>query len=139
MALFGNKSNQEKATPAGSKSPNHFAEGTVIRGEIKSNSDIRIEGQVFGSIHAEAKVVIGSSGRVEGDIICESADISGKIIGKMDVKNLLFLKATAYVEGDIRVARLVVESGARFNGNCSMAGKELKHEQKPATLRKEAV
>jgi cytoskeletal protein CcmA (bactofilin family) len=81
----------------------------------------------------------GASGKIDGEISCENADISGKVIGKLDVKNMLFLKASAYVEGDIKVGKLVVESGARFNGNCQMAGKEIRHEQKSTSLRKEAV
>lgn len=93
---------------------------TVIEGSIVAEGDIRIDGHVKGSLRSKSKVVVGSTGTIDGDITCENADISGKVIGKIAVKELLSLKSTALVEGDISTSKLVVEADAKFNGNCRM-------------------
>lgn len=112
--------NNEKNKPVAGKTLNLFAEGTTLKGDIKTINDIRIDGTVEGMVYSESKVVIGPTGKVTGDIMCQSADISGKVTGMVSVKELLFLKNTGVIVGDIATNKLVVESGAIFNGNCSM-------------------
>lgn len=94
--------------------------GTVINGDITSGGDIRIDGTVKGTVISKAKVVIGASSVIDGDIEAQNADISGKVNGKLTVSETLYLKPTAYINGDIMVNKLVVESGAEFNGKCNM-------------------
>jgi cytoskeletal protein CcmA (bactofilin family) len=108
---------------------NIIGAGTVIEGEIKSNGDVRIDGTIRGSVTSKAKVVIGATGVVEGDVFCQSADISGAIKGKTTVSEMLFLKSNARINGDIHTGKLVVEVGASFTGNCSMGSviKDMKH------------
>jgi len=105
---------------------NLIGAGTSIEGEITSDGDIRIDGKVKGTVNSKAKIVIGNTGVVEGDLICDNADVSGKVFGKLQVEDLLFLKATGYLEGDIITGKLVVESGSRFSGSCRMGVKEIK-------------
>lgn len=116
--MFGK--NTEKTANTAGKTLNLFSEGTVIKGDIKTSNDIRIDGIIEGLIYSDAKVVIGPSGKVIGDIMCQNADVSGKVSGMVSVKELLFLKNTAEVDGDIDTNKLVVEAGAKFNGTCSM-------------------
>jgi len=99
---------------------NIIGAGTVIEGEIKSNGDIRIDGTIRGSVTSKAKVVVGTTGTVEGDVYCQNADISGVVKGKTTVMEMLFLKSPARINGDIQTGKLVVEVGASFTGNCSM-------------------
>ncbi len=94
--------------------------GTVIKGEIDSKGDIRIDGKVIGQMRSEGKIVIVNSGVVEGDIYCVNADFSGKVNGKADVKELLTLKASSVFLGDIITNKLAIEPGAKFSGTCSM-------------------
>ena len=118
-----------------STSVNIIGHGTVIEGEVSSNGDIRIDGTVKGSVTTKAKLVIGSSGNVEGDVFCQNADISGAIKGKATVGEMLFLKANGRINGDINTGKLVVEVGASFTGNCNMGPsiKEIKqHGERPA-------
>ncbi|MBA3649381.1 MAG: polymer-forming cytoskeletal protein [Chitinophagales bacterium] len=125
-----------------SSTVNIIGPGTQIVGEINSESDIRIEGKIKGTIHSKAKVTIGTSGVVDGDILCDSADMSGKIFGKLEVSDMLFLKSTAYLEGDITTGKLIVEAGARFTGSCRMGVKEIKPSEKPSQnqiQKKEAI
>lgn len=109
----------------GNSAINIIGAGTVIEGEIKSNGDVRIDGTIKGSVTSKAKVVIGSTGQVEGDVLCQNADISGSVKGKTTVSEMLFLKGQAKINGDIQTGKLVVEVGASFTGNCSM-GPEIK-------------
>jgi len=94
--------------------------GTTIKGDISSNSDLRIDGTVIGNINSSAKIVIGSSGVVEGDIFGNNADIVGKTSGTVKVKELLQLRGECVVNGNIYAGKLQVEPSATFNGQCHM-------------------
>ena len=114
-----NKSGQPKGNEA-SGSINLIGQGTTIEGEIKSQGDIRIDGTIIGSVFSKSKVVVGATGQVQGDITCQNADISGLVKGKTTVMEMMFLKSTGRVNGDISTGKLVVEVGASFTGNCNM-------------------
>jgi cytoskeletal protein CcmA (bactofilin family) len=107
---------------------NRIVEGTSIEGDIRSDSNIRIDGRLKGTIHIKGRLVIGASGIIEGEIICENADIEGVFVGKISVNQLLSLKSTAKLTGDIITSKLAIEPGAMFSGACSMGGmiKDLK-------------
>ena len=134
--MFNNttKENNPKAGKngtLGSSSVNLIGTGTFIEGEIKSEGDIRIDGKINGTITSQAKVVVGSTGQINGDMVCQNADISGKITGKLVVGEFLFLKSSAVIEGDITTNKLVVEAGAKFNGSCQMgAARKSQNEEK---------
>ena len=94
--------------------------GTVIKGEINSPYDIRIDGTFEGKIVCKGRVVAGEKAVIKGDIVCENVDFWGKLEGCLYVKDTLTLKDTCTVTGDLHIKRLVVELGARFNGACKM-------------------
>ena len=100
--------------------PNRIEKSTKIKGDISSNADFRIDGTLEGSIVTSGKVVIGKAGYINGSVSCTYADVEGKFNGKIDVKESLSLKATSVVEGDVVIGKLIVESGATLNANCSM-------------------
>ena len=102
---------------------------TVIEGDIKSSGDIRVDGILKGSVKTEGKVVLGPEGKIEGDVICQDADISGTINAKITVSKLLSLKSSAKLNGDIVTNKLSIEPGASFSGSCSMGAviKEIKN------------
>ena len=99
---------------------NIISEGTKIVGDLISDGDIRINGTHEGNITVAGKVLIGTSGKVAGNMQCKSSEISGTVTGKIIVKELLSLKATAKINGDIITDKLSVEPGAEFNGTCKM-------------------
>ena len=101
-------------------SVNIIGNGTDIKGNIKSNGDLRIDGFITGNINASGKVVVGSTGRVEGEISCQNADISGDVKANIKVTELLSLKANAVVSGDNFTNELAIEPGAVFTGACKM-------------------
>lgn len=107
---------------ANNESParNIIGNGTLIKGEIESNGDIRIDGQVIGSIKSNGKVVIGQNGIVEGEINCKTADLSGLIKGTLNVEELTTMKSTSKMEGELITKQLFIEIGATFTGKCQM-------------------
>ncbi|MGI6478732.1 MAG: bactofilin family protein [Salinivirgaceae bacterium] len=100
---------------------NIICRGTTINGDITTDGEIRIDGVVEGNLHAKGKVVIGTSGRLNGEIVCRSADIEGKVEGKINVNELLSFKNTCVFKGDIVTKQLSIEPGATFNGTCQMS------------------
>ena len=115
---------------------NLIGAGTGIEGEIHSNGDIRVDGTITGGVNSKAKVVIGTTGLVEGDVTCQNADVSGTVKGNLTVSETLFLKSTAKINGDIYTAKLVVEVGASFTGNCNMGPlvKDIKYGDKSVEM-----
>ena len=113
--------------------------GTTILGDITSSGDIRVDGTLKGSINTKGKVVVGSTGIVEGDVVCQNADISGELKAKISVSELLALKSTAKLDGDIVTNKLAIEPGATFSGSCSMGAviKEIKDAGKQEVQKQE--
>ena len=99
-----------------------IASGTTVEGDITSGGDIRIDGILNGNIQCNAKVIIGSQGQVKGDITGQQADIMGKVTGTIKVKELLQLKGSSEVNGNIYAGKLQIEPTAIFNGACHMVG-----------------
>jgi cytoskeletal protein CcmA (bactofilin family) len=105
-----------------SKLPNMIGPGTKIVGNIETNGDIRIDGNIEGNINSKGKVVVGNNGFVKGEVVCSNAEISGTIHGKMAITELLSLKASSKVNGDVKSGKLSIEPGALFTGTCAMGG-----------------
>jgi cytoskeletal protein CcmA (bactofilin family) len=99
---------------------NLISNGTDITGDIKSNGDIRIDGTLKGNLNTKGKVVIGTTGKVSGEVICKNSEVSGVVEGKITVGQLLNLKASSKILGDIATSKLSIEPGAMFSGNCQM-------------------
>ena len=118
--MFGNKETKPRAGETFTGTINIIGVGTEINGDVISSGDIRIDGNINGKIISKAKVVIGPSSVVTGDIDAQNADISGRVTGKIVISETLVLKSSANIQGDITVNKLLVESGAEFNGNCRM-------------------
>lgn len=104
---------------------NIIGNGTIIKGEIESNGDIRIDGKVVGILKSTGKIVLGQNGVIEGDIFCKQADLSGHVKGKLIVDELTSMKSTSNVEGELVTKQLYIEIGAKFNGKCEMGNTEV--------------
>lgn len=111
---------------------NRISYGTDIKGNIKTNSDIRIDGSLEGNLTTAGKIVVGETGKIKGEIKCKNSDIEGQLIGKIVVEELLALKRTSSINGDIVTDKLAIEPGAAFTGKCDMStgNNEFKPEQK---------
>lgn len=110
-----------KYTEADNTTINIISSGTDITGDIISNGDIRIDGSVTGTLNTKGKVVIGPTGKIRGEVVCKNSEISGIIEGRITVAQLLNLKASSRIQGDISTSKLSIEPGAKFSGNCKMS------------------
>ena len=99
---------------------NRIVEATQIKGDIFSPADFRLDGELIGNFTSNGKLVIGPSGKVIGDIVCKNADIEGVFNGKIKVHELLNIKASATVEGEVIIGKLAIEPGAHFTATCVM-------------------
>lgn len=116
MAIF----NPSKNSSFNPQEINILNAGTKIHGDLSSEGDLRIDGSVKGNIDVKAKLVLGVSSQIEGNVKAQNCDISGLVIGNIEVSELLSIKASAKIQGDIACGKLVIESGAVFNGKSSM-------------------
>jgi cytoskeletal protein CcmA (bactofilin family) len=117
--MFTTKEQKREAEEI-SNSSNTIGKGTYLEGNIETYGNIRIEGKVRGDLKSKSKVALGPSSRVDGNIVAQNADIEGEVKGRIEVSELLVLKATAVINGDIFTGKMVVEPGALFNGTCKM-------------------
>ncbi|MEQ8469980.1 MAG: polymer-forming cytoskeletal protein [Marinoscillum sp.] len=125
--MFNNKQEHKGAEDL-SNSSNIIGKGTILEGNLETFGNIRIEGKVLGNIKTKSKAAFGQSSQVEGSVLAQNAEIAGHISGTVEVTEILVLKPTAVIDGDIITNKLIVESGATFNGGCKMGvkSKEIK-------------
>ena len=135
--MFGSNNNKKEASKSKAKSStiisssnshslNSLVQGTVVEGSVKSVSDIRVDGTIKGKLICDSKVIIGPTGFVEGEIRCKNAVIEGKFEGNLEVAELLNIRESAKISGDVTTNKLIVQSGAVFNVACTMgAGKKV--------------
>ena len=123
------------------KEQNRISSGTILTGDIEAKGGFRIEGTLRGNLKTEGKVVISKGGHIKGDLICQSADFEGTFDGNLNVEEILTLRATSVIDGEVTAGKLAIEPGATFNATCSMKGavkslkngpKEGKREEKSA-------
>ena len=106
---------------------NRIVEGTTIKGDIISQADFRLDGELMGNFQSKGKIVIGPAGSVTGDIICKNADIEGKFNGKIQVTEILNVKHKASIYGEVICGKLSVEPGADFSASCKMKTNSKNH------------
>jgi len=122
----GEKQNTSNGVQTSTNVSNSIVEGTIINGNITAPNDIRIDGELIGKLDCKGRVIIGPQGKIEGEIICINAIIEGTFSGTINVKELLSVKETGIITGDIITDKLMVQTGAVFNVSCSMGGQKLK-------------
>ncbi|GLR18617.1 bactofilin family protein [Portibacter lacus] len=149
--MFGNKDSKKEqaaqkrsgSTAPPSNSSNSLVAGTQLDGTVKADNDFRIDGTLIGNLNCKGKVIIGPSGTVDGEIDCVNALIEGNFNGALKVKELLSVKDTAKITGEIVTDKLLVQSGAIFNVKCQMGGQTLSNvnsnKNKPSGIKKDLV
>jgi cytoskeletal protein CcmA (bactofilin family) len=121
MAMLGISSSKNQTAEV--SSINIIGKGTKIVGDINSAGDVRIDGLLTGNIIVSGKLVLGPTGKVEGNISSVNAELEGEVKGIVNITETLSLKSTAKVNGDIVTSKLMIEPGALFTGSCNMGAK----------------
>jgi cytoskeletal protein CcmA (bactofilin family) len=137
--MFTTKSKTDMQTtyPQQASAATLISAGTTLKGDISSNGDLRIDGTVIGNVKTSSKIIIGSTGTVQGDITGNQADVTGKVNGNVRATELLQLRGECVVAGNIYAGKLQVEPSATFNGQCHMGANVVdmtKDEQQPQVL-----
>lgn len=122
--MFGGKKS-ENSSGGGNQaisaiSNNLITSGTKIEGNVTANSDMRIDGELYGNLSCQGKIVIGAEGKIIGDIECQNAVIEGIFQGKLRCGELLNIRETAQINGEITTDKLMVQAGDVFNVVCNM-------------------
>lgn len=143
--MFGNK-DVKKEPKTGSIIPqntghslNSIVEGTIIEGDVRTESDIRIDGTLIGTLNCQGRVIIGPRGKFDGEVQCENALIEGSFSGNITVRDSLTVNETAQISGDINTDKLVVHSGAVFNVACAMGIKSNEPRRSRKTVNSEEL
>ena len=101
-----------------------ISSGVVIEGKLSSKGDVRVDGSVKGDVNVTGNVAIGESGEINGQVNADVITVGGKITGTLNAKEKVVLESKAILKGDLIAKILVVEAGAKFDGNSKMDGKE---------------
>lgn len=133
--MFSNNQKEKVKTEEASTSSSIIGKGTSVEGDLHTVGNIRIEGDVKGNVTCKSKIALGQSSYVEGTVLAQNAEIAGEIQGSIEISELLILRPTAVIHGDIVTNKLIVESGATFNGSCRMgvSVNEINFDDEPET------
>ncbi len=87
-----------------------------IKGSIKFQNELIIDGKVEGEITSTGVLTVGENAEIRGEIKTKSVTVLGKVHGNITVEERCELKGRAVLQGDLKAARLVIEDGATFVG-----------------------
>jgi cytoskeletal protein CcmA (bactofilin family) len=99
---------------------NALATGTYVKGDIRAEDDLRIDGKFEGNIECTGKIIIGPQAELIGNIQCQNIDLMGTISGNITIQETASLKASVKFTGEIVSKYIEIEAGASFNGTCKM-------------------
>jgi cytoskeletal protein CcmA (bactofilin family) len=120
--MFGN--NKKKEHIQDDKSTSIISTSTIVKGDINSQGSIRLDGNMVGNLYAKSRIVLGTTATVTGNIASYDMEVAGNVNGTLKVDDVLILKSTCVVHGDVFTSKLIVEEGAQFDGKCSMGSYE---------------
>jgi cytoskeletal protein CcmA (bactofilin family) len=119
-----------------------FSAGTHIEGTLELDGEVKLEGHIKGKVTGTGVVTVGEQANLQADVVAPIVIVHGVVRGEMHASDRLELHRTAKVKGSIRAARIRIDEGAVFEGECRMAPKEApvkaapvaKTEEKPPPL-----
>lgn len=101
-----------------------ISDGTQILGDIKVEHDLRVEGYLKGTVEVGGMLILGPTGKIEGQVNARSATVAGQILGNLRGQDKIVLETKSTLIGDLQTRELVINEGALFQGNCSMQADE---------------
>src|SRR5246127_4867933 len=107
-----------------------------IKGSIKFQKELLIDGKVEGEINSDGVLTIGENADIRGEIKTKSITVYGKVHRNITVADRCELKSKCTLQGDLKAARLVIEEGATFIGKSEVSsGMSVKAATKPEVVR----
>ncbi|MDU1891300.1 MAG: polymer-forming cytoskeletal protein [Dysgonomonas sp.] len=101
-----------------------FSSGVTVTGDVKSQDDLRIDGNIEGNVICEGKLIIGANGCITGNVECNSVELFGQIQGDVKASQLFTLRSESCFRGEANVMNMEIEPGAKFFGTCKMADEQ---------------
>src|ERR1043165_635033 len=101
-----------------------FSAGTHIEGTLELDGEVKLEGHIKGKVTGTGVVTVGEQANLQADVFAPVVIVHGVVRGEMHATDRLELHRTAKVKGSIRAARVRIDEGAIFEGECRMAPKE---------------
>lgn len=98
--------------------------GTTITGEISVEHDLRVEGHLKGTVTAGGMLIVGPTGKIEGEVTARSVTLAGQVIGNVKGDEKVVLETKSALFGDLQTRELIINEGAVFQGNCNMRSDE---------------
>ena len=89
---------------------------TTITGDLLAERAVRVDCDFKGNIVTTERVVISREGRVEGNVKCSSALISGRVRGNIVALEALTLQVPAHIKGNILTKNIYIEPGVVIDG-----------------------
>jgi len=111
----------------------HLGEGMEVKGTLRFEGSVRIDGRFVGKIVSPAALILGPAAFVDGEIEVSQLAVHGALKGSAKASERITIHATGKVEADLDTRRLVIESGAYFQGRCEMKGQATAASAGPAT------
>ena len=108
--MIGNKKSTPGMHTSNTDAVNRIVEGTTFEGNIRSESNMRIDGTFEGDIATKGRIVVGPKGIIKGNVTCNHCEVEGVMEGQIEVKELMALKSSAKVAGQIHYGQLSVEA-----------------------------
>ncbi len=99
-----------------------IAPGLFLRGELRGEDDLIIEGHVEGEITLKKHLTVETTGVVVADVQTKNITIKGEMRGNMTAEDKVEIHQGARVVGNITAPRVVIAEGARFKGHVDMTG-----------------
>jgi cytoskeletal protein CcmA (bactofilin family) len=116
-----NKSNRDESLKKSDGTLNTvIGNGTYVKGEVRVESNIRVDGKFEGVLKANDTLVVGSTGELNAEIRVKNATVGGKIEGNLVATNSVVLEQNSELRGDLKTKSLIINEGAQLNGNCIM-------------------
>lgn len=107
---------------------------TIIEGNIKLPTSLRIDGKVYGEIECEGNVYIGNSGYTEPAIKAKNVIVAGEANGEIKATEKVQIHAKGKIAGDIHSQGLIIEDGGVFNGSSTIHTPNMKAKDQPKTV-----
>ena len=97
-------------------SKNILSSDVEIKGSLKFQNELTIDGKIEGEIISSGVLTVGENAEIKGEIKTKSVTVLGKVHGNITVEERCELKSHAVLHGDLKATRLVIEDGATFVG-----------------------
>jgi cytoskeletal protein CcmA (bactofilin family) len=122
----GQLQNTPMATIPITQNPSHFnaedlvvGEGVILNGTLQVPNKAMISGTINGDLKVHS-LAVGITGKIEGKVVCQIADIAGYVKDDLRVNELLIIRAGSIISGNIYYKEIEIEKGAKIAGQLSM-------------------